>query len=426
MNDQEFDKKLGEVLSSLEEFEPSKSYSILTQFHDGGDFSAIQKEKINGLRFYFGAQKIVAEEARFEEALEMMNYSNSLLKKHGSESAQKMSNAYLLYYHAMVFLRRKEHQAAFEKIRELEELLANKEVDNGYLEVLALLAKPEILFIEGTTLMNIQQWDKAKAVIEEAFEQMNSITSDFTDELLLNSYLGIAFYYKAFYDFNVLLDAFLRFDVNSVFIHEDMKINTQKAIEYLSKGDLSILGFKTGLLTVKSIQIITDILIDQKHQLLTVQRSFDSKEVINRRFYSIHLERNIDLAIDLLTEAKLGLDVLVYQRVRDIILNIDKFLVNIYSSVNREISSTYASKRNNTFDEIRQLVAKGHLEKAINLAFQTIDERAAIDKIILLQFRLNTTLNNDRLGLETKERTNVELSKLTLALLDILTEIEQE
>ena len=174
------------------------------------------------------------------------------------------------------------------------------------------------------------------------------------------------------------------------------------------------------------MQIIADILIDQKHQLVKVQNSFDSKEVINRRFYSVHLERDMGLAIQLLTEAKLGIDVLLYQRIKEFIINIDKFLANIYSTVSQEIHTSYDSNQQVEFAKVRNLVSEGDLEEAMHLAFQTVNSRELIDRVILLQSRYNRAKNADRMGLATKDQVDVEMNKVTLTLLEMLTKVEKD
>ena len=425
--DQAFEEQFGAVLSQVDEANPSHSYQILSEFHDGHDFTEAQKERINSIRFYFGAQKIVTEEAKFEEGLKLMEWASELLQVHGAESIQKLAKAYQIYYHAIVFLRRKEHQSAFDKIQELQAFLKEEDINNDYLRTLALLTNPEIKFIKGTTLINTQQWEEAKVVIEDAAQETNSIAEQFTtNELLANTYRGIAYYYRGFYDFNRLLDAFMKFDVNSPFINPDIKANFGKAIEFLGKGELSIFVFKGSLLAAKSMQIIADILIDQKHQLVKVQNSFDSKEVINRRFYSVHLERDMGLAIQLLTEAKLGIDVLLYQRIKEFIINIDKFLANIYSTVSQEIHTSYDSNQQVEFAKVRNLVSEGDLEEAMHLAFQTVNSRELIDRVILLQSRYNRAKNADRMGLATKDQVDVEMNKVTLTLLEMLTKVEKD
>ncbi|MEM1220581.1 MAG: hypothetical protein AAGH79_16790 [Bacteroidota bacterium] len=427
MEDTIFEEQFAAVLSQVDEADPSNSYLLLSEFHEADGLTEAQKERINSIRFYFGAQKIVTEEARFEEGLKMMEWAGELLEVHGAAGLQKLCKAYQLYYHAIVFLRRKEHQSAFEKIQELQAFLKEEDINNDYLRTLALLTNPEIKFIKGTTLINAQDWEGAKEVIEAAANETSSIAEQFTsNELLANTYRGIAYYYRGFYDFNRLLDAFLKFDVNSPFIDPKIKVNFGKAIEYMGKGELSIFVFKGSMLAAKSMQIIADILIDQKHQLVKVQNSFDSKEVINRRFYSVHLERDMGLAIQLLTEAKLGIDVLLYQRIKEFIINIDKFLANIYSTVSREIQSSYETNLQGEFSKVRDLVSEGDLEEAMHVAFQTINNRELIDRIILLQSRYNRAKNADRMGLATKDQVDVEMNKVTLTLLEMLTKLEQE
>ena len=105
--DQAFEEQFGAVLSQVDEANPSHSYQILSEFHDSYDFTETQRERINSIRFYFGAQKIVTEEAKFEEGLKLMEWANELLQVHGAESIQKLAKAYQIYNHAIEFMRRK-------------------------------------------------------------------------------------------------------------------------------------------------------------------------------------------------------------------------------------------------------------------------------------------------------------------------------
>jgi len=82
-------------------------------------------------------------------------------------------------------------------------------------------------------------------------------------------------------------------------------------------------------------------------------------------------------------------------------------------------------KLNRYIHQIRILISKSEIEQAITEMQKLIKGSPAFDDIIIQSSRYNSIVKSIRMGTIGREASNVELQRVNAALLDMLTELEE-
>ncbi|MFK7934755.1 MAG: hypothetical protein AB8G22_14690 [Saprospiraceae bacterium] len=413
------------LLDSSIEFTADQMVEQLSDFAAQHATTSTELEQVTAIQNIFRALTQAAIHENYKDGIEFLQAALAVLENYAYPTFQQMAMGYLLYFETLELFNQQRIVAAAEKSAQLTAWIEQHEAENERIQLLKIAAGSDQYFMQAVQAINQGDWLRAEKLVNAAAECTLQLAELFpAEDPNQRAFLGLGHYYYTFFEVNYLAANFFLLNIEKSYVEETYLRNAKLAIEYLSQVDFEFSIYKKNLLMTKALMTVAKIIIEQNNLLFELKNASE-EQLATPQIHSVHLDRYTELAIALAQEGGTPQDAHFYQRVRIFSINIDRLLKGILQNAQIQIKNKYQKQLHDQFADIRHLVAQGEIKKALNQAYQNVNHKAALDKILLLRSRLSKAEIDQMTGIIGTEKATIETANVVQGLLFILNELEE-
>jgi hypothetical protein len=248
--------------------------------------------------------RLINIDGNFVESHDLLQVAAEGFDQVGQGSLRDLSKGYCIYVEAIAEFYKMNVNQAVELFKEAKEFLQNAGKYSSQFEQMIAQMEPDIIFAAAYNSLMKNDFATAETLTKQASQAAEKVANNYyhDGEPLYYTFLGLAYYYKAYYTFVRTFNEFNQFEYDTLINDRDLVRDAIQAQEFLGKGDIENVNIKNVFFISKALVQLLELL-NELAKLM--QRVFRSTFKPNPKVF-ITFKKRIRAARDLVSEAGLA------------------------------------------------------------------------------------------------------------------------
>lgn len=219
--------------------------------------------------------RLIRTNSNFVESQNLLQAAAEGFDQAGQENLRDLSKGFCIYVEGFAEFQKMNVTQAVELFKKAKEFLQNAGKYSSQFEPVIDHQEPDILFAAVQNSLMTYDFATAKILTKQASQAAEKVANNYyhDGEPLYNTYLGLAYYYKAFYTFVQTINEFNHFEYDTLINERDLARDAIQAQEFLSKGDTESVLIKHEISISKAFVQLLELLKELAKLMQTVFRS---------------------------------------------------------------------------------------------------------------------------------------------------------
>lgn len=421
---QQDQQSIFELIDTFFENETHQSVQVIQEMYKqiGDGAHPTIKFVLESFWNFFQSQLEFTQAGNIAKSIELLSQARINFEQLGLKENWTIANGLLLYYQAVYDIRQNNISAGLEKLQAAKEAMQKADKFGSQYQTFIDHFEPESYYLAGVQAMMQYDYNNGNIHIEKAAEASKQLAQKYYEQASIqyNTFYGLGHAYKALYLLFYSINEFNKFNFDLfVFGENETYEEAEKAISFLSEGELSNINIYNSLFLCKTALILSEVLFKLGVSSYNLMKA-ETEEIADLKSLKKTVRNAKKMA------SKSGPSAIVYVRFSDQleeqIYNLERLVA---SRVHRKDVTVLKENEQEDHQGITQenyseLISQGKVEKALSLLIKNEKSPDLLKDLILLSSQWQDVKRRESLQLVNAEDAKVMKSQVTQGILNIL------